>query len=53
MADDPFQAPLATIASDAIDLVSGPLRTQTKACEQPDCPMLLLISLAVPVAGGT
>jgi predicted RNA-binding Zn ribbon-like protein len=42
IADDPFQTALATVARDAIDLVGGPLRTQIKACGQPDCRMLFL-----------
>jgi predicted RNA-binding Zn ribbon-like protein len=42
IATDPFQAALATIAQDAIDLLGGPLRTRIKACAQPDCRMLFL-----------
>jgi predicted RNA-binding Zn ribbon-like protein len=42
IADDPFQTALAMIARDAIDLVGSPLRTQIRACGQPDCRMLFL-----------
>ncbi|HUN29651.1 MAG TPA: ABATE domain-containing protein [Alphaproteobacteria bacterium] len=39
---DPFEAAIAAIARDAIDLVSGPLRERIKACEQDDCRVLFL-----------
>lgn len=42
LASDPFETALATIARDAIDLVTGPLRTRIKACAQDDCRVLFL-----------
>ncbi|MGA7570816.1 MAG: CGNR zinc finger domain-containing protein [Candidatus Aquilonibacter sp.] len=42
VASDPFEAALAAIARDAIDLVTGPLRDRIKACEQDDCRVLFL-----------
>jgi len=44
IADDPFRTALAMIARDAIELFSGPLRSQIKACAQDDCHMVFLDS---------
>ena len=39
---DPFETALATVARDAIDLVTGPYRDRIKACAQDDCRVLFL-----------
>lgn len=44
IADNPFRTALATIARDAITLLSTPSRLQIKACAQEDCQMLFLDS---------
>lgn len=38
----PVEAALATIARDAIDLVSGPLATRVRECARPDCALLFV-----------
>jgi len=40
--DDPVEASLATIARDAIDLVSGPLASRVRECAAPDCALLFV-----------
>ncbi|MFI9588628.1 CGNR zinc finger domain-containing protein [Streptomyces sp. NPDC052236] len=41
-AGHPAQAALATVARDAVLLVSGPLLTRVKECENPECSLLFL-----------
>ncbi|MGI8902913.1 MAG: CGNR zinc finger domain-containing protein [Solirubrobacteraceae bacterium] len=38
----PAQAALATIARDAIELVSGPFAARVRECERPDCALLFV-----------
>ncbi len=38
----PIDAALATLARDAIDLVSGPLATRVRECARPDCALLFV-----------
>jgi predicted RNA-binding Zn ribbon-like protein len=44
VAQDPFESALATIARDAIDLVTGPSKSRIKSCAQNDCGMLFFDS---------
>src|SRR5206468_3977694 len=41
-AERPVEAALATIARDAIDLVSGPLANRVRECARPDCALLFV-----------
>src|SRR4051794_13576072 len=41
-AERPVDAALATLARDAIDLVSGPLATRVRECARPDCALLFV-----------
>lgn len=38
----PVEAALATIARDAIDLLTGPLRTRVRECARPNCALLFV-----------
>jgi predicted RNA-binding Zn ribbon-like protein len=38
----PVEAALATIARDAVDLLSGPLATRVRECDAPDCALLFV-----------
>ncbi len=40
----PVEAALATIARDAIELLSGPLASRVRECERPDCALLFVDS---------
>jgi predicted RNA-binding Zn ribbon-like protein len=42
LASEPVEAALATIARDAIDLVSGPLAARVRECARPDCALLFV-----------
>jgi len=40
--DEPVEAALATIARDAVDLLSGPLVARIRECAAPDCALLFV-----------
>ena len=42
VADRPVEAVFATIARDAVDLLSGPLAARIRECEAPDCALLFV-----------
>jgi predicted RNA-binding Zn ribbon-like protein len=42
VADRPVEAILATVARDAVDLLSGPLATRIRECVAPDCALLFV-----------
>jgi predicted RNA-binding Zn ribbon-like protein len=42
VSDRPLEAALATIARDAVDLVTGPLAGRIRACAAPDCALLFV-----------
>jgi len=44
VAERPVQAALATIARDAVDLLSGPFATRIRECAAPDCALLFVDS---------
>ena len=44
VSEQPVQAALATIATDAIDLLTGPLAGRVRECDAPDCALLFLDS---------
>lgn len=46
-AEDPAPAALATLARDAVDLISGPLASRVKECASDDC-ALLFVDLSRP-----